>query len=285
MEAFVGIDVAFTKRKRLPVCVCTWQHQRLIPLPLLNECAPLPPRGHGNVAAINPLIVASFADEVAKYLLLVEKHFSVSIKRIAIDAPSAPRGMTKIRRDAEIVLDHERISCFTTPSESDFCSIRAKVRQHLENGGAESRLPHANQLWMLAGFALFDRLRQQWECLEVYPQAIMRILGASSVHKSKKEGLSAQAIAIAEWTGWPDLSEQDPLIAIRKAVRAAPHDALDSYASAWIAALDPQNRRALGCAPDDVIWVPMLPTGNTPLAPDNLNRRATYQRDRSHSQA
>jgi hypothetical protein len=33
-EAFVGIDVAFAKEKRLPVCVSTWQDGRLVLMPL-----------------------------------------------------------------------------------------------------------------------------------------------------------------------------------------------------------------------------------------------------------
>jgi len=32
---------------------------------------------------------------------------------------------------------------------------------------------------MLVGFALFKRLRVEWECLEVYPQATMRMLGTN----------------------------------------------------------------------------------------------------------
>src|SRR5665213_2367438 len=184
MEAFVGIDVAFAKRKRLPVCLCVWEEGRLLPLPLTTADAPAPPRGYGNVASLDKVLITLFADETAAYLRLLEKHFCVSIRRIAIDAPSDPRQDSLARRLAETALDRERISCFTTPSSSGFESIRTKVKDHLKAGGLQSRLPHANQLWMLVGFALFKRLRVEWECLEVYPQATMRILAASSIHKS-----------------------------------------------------------------------------------------------------
>src|SRR5438309_1020735 len=91
MDAFVGIDLAFRKRKRLPTSVCIWEAGRLIPLPVADRWAPDPPRGAGNVAALEPTAVAQFADETAAYLQRLEAHFHVSIRRIAIDAPSDPR--------------------------------------------------------------------------------------------------------------------------------------------------------------------------------------------------
>jgi hypothetical protein len=59
------------------------------------------------------------------------------------------------RREAEKALDAAGISCFTTPSAETFDFIKHKVKTHLDTGGAENRLPHANQLWMLVGFELF----------------------------------------------------------------------------------------------------------------------------------
>lgn len=177
-NAFVGIDLAFAKRKRLPVCLCVWNKERLIPMPLAARDAPAPPRGYGNVASVDPAAVAAFADETALYLCLLEKHFSVSIRRVAIDAPSDPRPDCMPRRLAETALDRQHISCFTTPSGTEFEKIRIKVHDHLKTGGLESRLPHANQLWMLAGFALFKRLRMDWECLEVYPTSHHADLGS-----------------------------------------------------------------------------------------------------------
>jgi Protein of unknown function (DUF429) len=258
VEAFAGIDVAFAKRKRLPVCLCVWNEQRLEPLRLAATDAPQPPRGHGNVASLDSSTVASFADATSRYLRLLEKHFAVSIRRIAIDAPSEPRPDYLQRRQAETALDQLNISCFTTPSAAQFEAIRIKVRNHLKAGGLESRLPHANQLWMLVGFALFKRLRADWECLEVYPQATMRILGTGSIYKTRAGGAAAQLEAVSLHTGWPKQSTPQILEALKVVVGGPLHDAVDAYSSAWVAALDPKKRRALGSPPDDVIWVPQL---------------------------
>jgi hypothetical protein len=259
VEAFAGIDVAFAKRKRLPICLCVWNEQRLIPLPLAAGDAPEPPRGYGNAANIDPFTVALFANETALYRRLLEKHFGISIRRIAIDAPSDPRPDCLRRRLAETAMDKQRISCFATPSVSEFEAIRVKVHDYLTAGGPESRLPHANQLWMLVGFALFRRLRVEWECLEVYPQATMRTLGASSVHKAKAGGVSAQMEAVSRYTGWPEPPVRQFPEALKGVVRAPLHDALDAYSGAWVASLDPQKRTAFGSPPNDVIWVPQLP--------------------------
>ncbi len=263
MEAFAGIDLAFAKRKRLPVCLCVWNEGRLILLPLAARDAPEPPRGYGNVASINPLTVGSFVDDTAIYLRGLEKRFDVSISRIAIDAPSDYRLECLSRRLAEAALDQLHIRCFTTPSKTEFETICTRVENHMKNGGLESTLPHANQLWMLVGFALFKRLGVEWECLEVYPQATMRTLGASSIHKSKADGVSAQLEALSRYTGWREPSTSRSFAQLREAlkegVRAPLHDAVDAYSSAWVAALAPHERRALGSPPNDVIWVPQLP--------------------------
>jgi hypothetical protein len=253
MEAFAGIDLAFAKKKRLPVCLCKRENGCLIPLPLAKLDAPIPPRGRGNAASIKPSVVNEFAEETAKYLHYLESYFDVIISRIAIDAPSAPRLEHLKRRSAETALDRQGISCFTTPSASEFKAKVDRVIAHLENGGSESTLPAANQLWMQVGFALFKQLRTEWECLEVYPQATMHVLGAAKLPKSNKEGLSAQMKAIVQYTGW------DVTIAALKRVVCGPtHDGLDAYSSAWIASLDPKERQPLGIPPDDVIWVPNL---------------------------
>jgi len=252
MEAFAGIDLAFAKKKRLPVCLCIRENGRLIPLPLAEHCD-LSPRGRGNAASINSSTVDEFVEETAKYLHDLESYFRVSIFRIAIDAPSEPRQGNLKRRSAECALDHKDISCFTTPSAIEFQAKVARVRAHLKEGGSESTLPADNQLWMRVGFALFKQLRTEWECLEVYPQATMHVLGAAKVHKSKKEGLSAQMKAIVKYTGW-----DVPIAALKKVVCGPTHDGLDAYSSAWVASLAPQERDPLGTPPDDVIWVPRL---------------------------
>jgi hypothetical protein len=93
------------------------------------------------------------------------------------------------RREAEKGLDKMGVSCITTPDDHQFTIIRAKAQAYLLTGGEESRLPHANQLWMLVGFELFRRLRKEWECIEVFPQAIAKTLGSASIHKSKPDGI------------------------------------------------------------------------------------------------
>ncbi|MFA5910148.1 MAG: DUF429 domain-containing protein [Vicinamibacterales bacterium] len=253
MDGFVGIDVAFAKRKRLPVCVATWMHGRLVPFPVADRRAPAPPRGSGNVATLNSEIVAKFANDTAAYLRQLEAYFGVTIRRIAIDAPSEPRSSGGKRRQAECALDDRSISCFTTPSAEEFENIKSKARHHLEAGGEESRLPHANQLWMLVGFALFERLRREWECLEVFPQATAAVLNANDTHKSDVNGVEIQLRAASRLTRWP---EPFSLHELRKVVCGPAHDGLDAFLSAWVAALDERDRSEFGAAPDHVIWVP-----------------------------
>jgi hypothetical protein len=106
---------------------------------------------------------------------------------------------------------------------------------------------------MLVGFALFERLRREWECLEVFPQATAFVLGANSTHKSKVGGVTAQLGAVARLTGWPDPPHARSL---RGVVHGPAHDGLDAYLSAWVAALRTKQRTALGVPPTDVIWVP-----------------------------
>jgi hypothetical protein len=255
MDAFAGIDVAFRKRKRLPVALCRWKSGSFVPLPVTEYAAPEPPRGAGNVAALDPAVVTHFADETANYLKRLEEHFGVVIRRVALDAPSDFKLGESKRRLAEQALDSRHISCFTTPSAAEFAQIRRKAEAHLRSGGAVSRLPHANQLWMLAGFALFERLRRDWECLEVFPQATACVLGASAKHKSKPGGVLTQLAAVAQFTGWPNPPTESSLGAV---AYGPAHDCLDAYMAAWVAGLPPEARSGLGTPPNDVIWVPSL---------------------------
>lgn len=258
MDAFAGIDVAFQKGKRLPVSVCIWNADRFEPLLVTERDAPDPPRGAGNAAALDSVAVTRFADDTATYLRRLEQHFSVRIRRVAIDAPSDPRAGELKRRKAEEALDARRIRYFATPSAAELVQIREKARAHLRAGGAESRLPHANQLWMLVGFALFERLRRDWECLEIFPQAIVCVLGASATHKSKPGGVLTQLAAVARLTGWPSPPTES---ALRTIAHGPTHDGLDAYLAAWVAGLRPDQRSALGAPPDDVIWIPSLAAG------------------------
>lgn len=254
VEAFVGIDVSFAKKKRLPVCVCIKQESQLTPLPLRRS--PLrPPRGSGNRAALEASIVKAFAQRTIAYLQDVEKAENIDIRRVAIDAPSAPKRPDLARRAAELSMDRQRISCFAAPSRAEFDRIIARARQHLAIGGSESRIPHANQIWMLVGFALYETLSKEYECIEVYPQATVATLGISGLHKSKRAGFEAQLAGATEATGWPSSTQTSALEEIGYGSR---HDKLDAYLSAWVASLPETQREACGRAPDDAIWVPRI---------------------------
>lgn len=254
-EAYVGIDVAIAKGKRLPVSVCRWECGRLVPYPL-RSLDVLPPRGSGNAAVLDRKMVQRFAASVGAYLEDVARVLDLTIVRIGIDAPSAPRLPGLRRRAAECELDRRGISCFTTPSHEKLELIEAKVRAHLASGGSENRIPHANQLWMVVGFTLFEELSKLSECIEVFPQATARALGAAAVHKSQPGAVEAQLRAAARHTGWPTDRWGDPPSAL--IAWGPPHDRLDAYLSAWVAALDEEDRLPLGEAPHDVIWVPRL---------------------------
>ena len=256
ITAYAGIDVAFARNKPLPVSLCIRDGGRLAPLPLRDRGTPRPPRGRGNPEALNPASVAAFAKETAQYLHALELHFGLRLVRVAIDAPSDPKAIGTPRRLAERALDESRISCITTPDEGEFIDIRQRAAAHLAAGGAVARMPHANQLWMLVGFALFSELRKHWECLEVFPQATVALLGVKGPHKRFTSGLVSQLAAVAEHTGWPLPPVASALTQISYGSR---HDKLDAYMAAWVASLDLQERTALGCPPNDVIWVPRLP--------------------------
>jgi len=254
MDAFAGIDVAFAKRKRLPIVVCRRLGIQLEPLPLRNAAAK-PPVGKGNARILDPDTVQNFADETAAYLRRIESEFGISIKRIAIDAPSAPKETNSTRRQCEVALDQRQIRCITTPSTLEFKALRKRAADHLGSHGPESRIPGANQLWMLVGFELFGRLRSDWECIEVFPQAIAVTLNAHSIHKSDPRGVLAQLNAVSRYTNWHPKVEVAMLSDI---AYGSCHDRLDAYLAAWIASLDERDRIAIGQKPNDAIWLPRV---------------------------
>ena len=88
--AYVGIDLAFAKRKRLPIAVCTWRDGRLVPEPL-RLLSYDPPRGYGNAAVLNRDVVSDFVEAAADYIGDVCDQLDLSPQRVAIDAPRAPR--------------------------------------------------------------------------------------------------------------------------------------------------------------------------------------------------
>jgi hypothetical protein len=251
-SAFAGIDVACAAGKRLPVDVSVRRAGRLVPLPLRTVDLPVP-RGAGNAAALDRAWCASFADATAEYLRAVEARCAVRIVRVGIDAPSAPRRAGTARRASEAELARRGISCFATPSAAECARFTAAARTHLACGGALARLPHANRIFMLAGFALFARLRHDYECLEVYPQGAVAVLGCGALHKSRAEGLAAQRRTMARVTGWRGLMDD---AALRATAFGARHDLIDAFLAAWVASLDELDREPLGGEPDDTIWLP-----------------------------
>lgn len=254
--AFIGIDVAIAKGKYLPMVVSIQEQGRLIPQ-RLRSLNVAPPRGAGNVAVLDPAWRQTFAIETRRYLLRVCDSLGLVPARIAIDAPSSPCATSIQRRAAEVALDQAGISCFATPRAGAFELICGKVKQHLASGGAEDRIPHSNQLWMLAGFAIFKELAELAECLEVFPQAIVRVAGSGQKHKSEQGAVDEQLEAASHYTGWPIQRSGDP--ASEEIAWGTPHDRLDAYLSSWVASLAENDRVAFGRPPDDAIWVPRLP--------------------------
>lgn len=250
---YVGIDVAFAKRKYLPVSICLREEDRLVPLPLRSATVK-PPRGQGNIAILKDIVVQQFAQKVVTYLEKVAHTENLNIIRIGIDAPRDYRPVGKKLRYAEEELGKKGISYFKTPSRKDFEHIKRKAKDHLDSGGKENNLPHSNQLWMLVGFTLFKELSRIAECIEVYPQATVKAMSTADVHKSKQEGFEAQILAVAQATGWADKNELRSHI--MKSGYGKKDDKLDAYLSAWIASLNEDDRIPLGTPPHDVIWVP-----------------------------
>ena len=194
--------MACAKGKRLPVCVCVKEGWVLRPLALRQYAAPRPPYGCGNAACLDPETIHHLAESASVYLKEVEDYFAVRVRGIAIDAPSNPRSVGVVLREAERGLSTRGMSYFQTPDEVEIAAMTTMARRHLADGGPVTHLPHGNRLWMLLGFELFSRLRQEgWECLEVFPQAIAVALGAAAIHKSKTDGLLRQLNAVATFTG------------------------------------------------------------------------------------
>ena len=256
INAWVGIDAACAKGKYLPISICTRQSGRLVPLKLKELPGLAPPRGMGNALVIESSITRAFALDAVRYVRAVAEHYDLRVNRIAIDAPSNYTAEGVGRRAAELSLDAAGISCFTTPTKHKFGQIVSRVRKHIADGRPISRVPHANQLWMLAGFALFEAFSTLGECREVYPQAIARALNAADIHKGNQEGLVRQLVAASTHTGWP--SGRTSIKALDYIGFARRHDNLDAYLSAWVASLGKDELIAFGKPPHDVIWAPKV---------------------------
>jgi hypothetical protein len=256
MEAFIGIDLACAKNKHCPISICTLEKGRLVPLLLVKESF-FAPRGSGNVATLSHEHNVEYGNDIKQYILRVCEAHNLTPKRIALDAPLAPKKDSLKRRLAEKALDRLRISCYATPSAADFESIIAKGKAHITQGKEPSRLPHSMQIFMLAGFALAEALADIAEVIEIYPQANVRLLNVASKHKTQKDQSKVQLQAISEYTGWPDTSHEWESVA--EICKGPMHDKIDAYSAAWIASLPEDKRLALGSvAEGDAIWVPRL---------------------------
>jgi hypothetical protein len=103
---FAGIDIAFAKRKRLPVTVC-FEHARVLQASSGWTRSTDTTVGRGNAATLDAASFLSFAQEVAVYLRDVERHFAVRIQRTGMDAPSRARSDKIKRRRPEVALDSQ----------------------------------------------------------------------------------------------------------------------------------------------------------------------------------
>jgi len=257
MDLFVGVDLAVRIGKRLPVAVLS-AHHGVYEVAALKEVAwPRPPSGPGNAVLVSEDKAArEFAEEAAGYIAEVARHLKGSVRAVAIDAPGSPRSSDRALRASEEALCREGLSFFKTPSREEVARFVEIGRAHLTGGGERARLPHANQIWMLAGFALFEAVEAAHPdavVLEVYPQATFAALSAARAHKSSPGGLAAQTKALASQLGMDGTAFSR---AVAASCWGSGHDKLDALSAAWVASLPPEERVALGEVPHDAIWVP-----------------------------
>ena len=253
-DVYVGIDVAFAKKKRLPVSVCELLNDRLTPLSLRTDFEK-PPAGSGNKAALQGTVRKEFAAAVSDWLKLLAKKNGLRIRRIAIDAPSDYCSPSLARRLSEQSLDQSGISCFATPTKLQFDEKIRVSLAHLATGGAEATMPNANQIWMLVGFELFTALKSNgFECIETYPQAIVHELNCSAIHKSTNAGFMGQIASAAHAAGYSSKSEFETKL--NSMGYGSRHDKLDAFLSAWVASLPAGFEKVFGSRPNDAIIVP-----------------------------
>jgi hypothetical protein len=250
----VGIDVACARFKRLPICFAALNGKRLEPLSLPDALAAKIPVGSGNIEIQEASPFNSTAAALVDALDEIAKEQDWRIARVAMDAPAAPPRTGE--RASEVALRKLGLASFQTPDVSRWIEVKSACRGHLEAHRPLAHLPHANKVWMLYGFEIFNALRAKSaiEAIEVYPYAIVRALVPACPHKSSLEGYRRQLEAVAAATGWTGADLQEVL---SRAVPGRIHDRLDAFMSAWVASLDGQQRRAYGNENDrdDAIWV------------------------------
>ena len=256
MKAYIGIDVSCAKKKRCPIAICVKQNGRLIPV-LLAQSKNKPPLGFGNAATLVKENNVAYAAAIKSYIIDVCKEHNLTPVRIAIDAPLIPKHKALKRRLAERELDSRKISCYATPSQNEFEGIVNRGKAHLESGGEVSRLPHSMQIFMLAGFELYQALKDVAECIEVFPHATAKLLGTAGKHKTKGNQAYVQLHAVSKYTGWPTSEEE--WNTIKDICTGDLHDNVDAYGAAWVASLDEEHQIALGDRSlNDAIFLPHL---------------------------
>lgn len=247
-DAFCGIDMAFAKGKLLPVAVCVRDGAKVRAKDLRGVCDLKPlPRGKGNRMAFDRKAIKDFAEDTVAYLREIEKRVEVRIIKIAIDAPRKPAQNGE--RLCEQAIRAGGGSCFRTPTKSEWRQIEYQVRDHLECGKSVPTLPHANQLWMQAGFALFERLEQAgFECIETFPSAIVRAFDRLVPHKKTQDGFQRQLEILKRGVTFDDR-------VLKNRAGKNDDDRLDALLCAWVASADSGTRKPYGDGNDDTIWV------------------------------
>jgi len=233
----------------------------LVPLPLARR-SERPPQGMGNRRILEDGSARDYAEQAVEYVQSVLRAEGLRLAGVAIDAPSDYCASSLACRKAEVALGDAGMSYFKTPTAAQFAEIVAIARRHLRDGGPENRLPHANKLWMLAGFELFRAFGSIADCREVYPQAIVRALRVADRHKTDRDAWCDQLRAAAKYTGWP--VGADVRSAIREVAWGSNHDRVDAYLAAWVASLPDGELEAFGLPPDDAIWNPKVPRSRRP---------------------
>lgn len=118
-DAYVGIDVSFAKKKRLPVAITRIVNGVLTPFPL-KDLSVKPPTGAGNLGALDDTQVLEFAKNAARYIADVSELLGLRIRRVAIDAPRQYKLDCQKWRACEKAMYERNVSCFATPSATEF---------------------------------------------------------------------------------------------------------------------------------------------------------------------
>jgi hypothetical protein len=234
--------------------------------------------GFGNAGTLIEENNFAYAAAIKNYIVDVCEEHNLTPARIAIDAPLIPKKNGLKRRLAERAFDSRKINCYATPSKEEFESISEIGKTHLNGGGEVSRLPHSNQIFMLAGFAIYQALKNVAECIEIFPHATVKLLGVAGKHKTKENQAYVQLHAMSKYTGWP--SSKDEWNKVKNICSGDLHDKVDAYGAAWVASLDVEQRLALGeTSQNDAIILPRLEQLNTfDVAPLKINNAAKSEK-------